>query len=84
MTLRVERERNGETTCVVDVPRWDFDWQQFYFYEQELDVQPGDIFRLRCVYDTRGDTETIGFGEGTGDEMCLAGFYLTPPLVGSD
>jgi hypothetical protein len=80
-TLRVERERAGATTCVVDVPRWDFDWQQFYFYEEPLDARRGDVFRLRCTFDTTMDREPVRWGEGTEDEMCLAGFYFSPPLL---
>ena len=80
--MRVERARSSDNSCVVDVPRWDFNWQQFYFYESAIDVAPGDIFKLRCSFDTRGASGDITWGEGTADEMCLAGFYLTPPVLG--
>lgn len=74
--LRVERERAGATSCIVDVPAWDFHWQQFYFYDQPIDAKAGDQFRLACDYDTRGRAAETTWGEGTGDEMCLAGFYV--------
>lgn len=78
-SLRVERDRAGQTTCVTSVPRWDFGWQRFYFYDGEpVDAQPGDVFRIRCDYSTQGRTEPVGWGEGTADEMCLAGFYFLP------
>jgi hypothetical protein len=75
-TLYVERERAGSTSCVVNVPAWDFHWQQFYFYEQPIDAVAGDLFRISCTYDTRGRTTETVWGEGTEDEMCLAGFYF--------
>jgi hypothetical protein len=75
-SLRVERIRDGEASCVADVPRWDFHWQQFYFYQQPIDIEPGDVARITCDFDTRGQSDVVTWGEGTRDEMCLAGFYF--------
>jgi hypothetical protein len=75
--MRVDRIRGADTSCIVDVPRWSFHWQEFHFYDQPIDVRPGDVARITCTYDTTGRTKTTTFGEGTEDEMCLAGFYLT-------
>ena len=77
--LRVERERGGEggaRECFLDVPKWDFDGQQFYFYTTPLLVEVGDRVNLTCTYDTTTRTATVTWGEGTDDEMCLAGFYI--------
>lgn len=40
----------------------------------------GDVMRTRCTWKNPGDT-TIGFGEGTGDEMCFdfIGYYPNIP-----
>ena len=64
---------------MVDVPSYSFAWQQFYFYEEPITIPFGESgqFDIRCGYDTRGATKTVHFGEGTGDEMCLNGFYVT-------
>ena len=78
-TLRVERTRVGYTTCVLDVPRWDFHWQRFYEYATPIDVKPFDIVTITCGYDTTTRQTTVTWGEGTDDEMCLVGFYLTMP-----
>ncbi|MEM6989119.1 MAG: hypothetical protein AAF721_01435 [Myxococcota bacterium] len=75
-TLRVER-LTPEPTCLIDVPRWDFDFQRFYFFAEPMVAMPGDRFRLTCNYDTSQRTEAVEWGEGTEDEMCLAGFYFT-------
>jgi hypothetical protein len=76
-SLKVERIRDGESSCVVDVPRWNFHWQEFFFYERPIDVVRGDIARITCTYDTRTRSSTTKWGEGTDDEMCIAGFYVT-------
>jgi hypothetical protein len=78
-TLRVELQRDGASSCMVNVPDYSFSWQQFYFYENPLIIAaggPGDI-QIDCHYDSIGMRDTVHFGEGTGDEMCLAGFYIT-------
>ncbi|MFT3843228.1 MAG: hypothetical protein QM723_39960 [Myxococcaceae bacterium] len=76
-TMRVERARGASTECLVDVPHWDFHWQQFYFYQQPFDVVPGDAVTLECGFDTSSSDTEVKWGEGTSDEMCLAGFYVT-------
>lgn len=41
--------------CLLQTPRWDFQWQQGYDYAADLDalprVHPGDSVSLRCTYD---------------------------------
>jgi hypothetical protein len=77
-TLRLNRlPRDGDRECLADVPRWDFNWQQFYFYDRPVRLVPGDRVRVECVYDTRSRTDTVRWGEGTEDEMCLAFLYVT-------
>jgi hypothetical protein len=77
-SLRVEVDELTGTSCLVNVPAWDFNWQQFYFYDEPVVIEPGPtLFRIACGYDTRGQTETVHWGEGTGDEMCIAAFYVT-------
>jgi hypothetical protein len=63
-------------TCLVDIPQWDFHWQQFFFYQQPLTVPASTSVKLTCTWDNPTD-KTIVWGEGTEDEMCLSYFYLT-------
>jgi hypothetical protein len=42
-----------------------------------LDLRAGDVVKITCGYDTSSRTTETTWGEGTADEMCLAGFYLT-------
>jgi hypothetical protein len=80
-TLRFEvKHEDGSVECLNNVSQWDFHWQQTYFYEAPVIIKPTDSLRLRCTFNTSDDTEPVVFGEGTEDEMCLMGTYITSPL----
>jgi hypothetical protein len=76
-TLRVEAEASGETRCMVDVDRWDFHWQNAWWYDEPLTLGAVSSLSIRCGYDTSTRTEITTWGEGTSDEMCISYFYLT-------
>jgi hypothetical protein len=77
--LHLELDHAGTTQCLIDVPRWDFNWQQGYFYDTApLAAAGGDTVRISCTFDTTSRTATTTFGEGTNDEMCLAFVYVSP------
>ena len=76
-TLTLAAERDGASRCMADVPRWDFDWQQMYFYTAPFYLYPDETLRLSCAFDTTGDFDEVRWGEGTEDEMCLAGLLVT-------
>jgi hypothetical protein len=75
-SLKVEHTSGAGTSCMLDVPDWDFHWQQFYFYEKPVAITATDSFAISCHYDTMGQTKTVTWGEGTADEMCLNFFYM--------
>ncbi|MCA9488331.1 MAG: monooxygenase [Myxococcales bacterium] len=76
-SIRLDDTRDGATTCLADVPRWDFNWQRSYFYREPIQLEPTDELRVSCRYDTSGDTEPVPFGESTEDEMCVFGALVT-------
>ncbi|MDP2311581.1 MAG: hypothetical protein Q8P41_01645 [Pseudomonadota bacterium] len=51
------------TECLVQTPRWDFNWQRGYAYDAPLDEVPvlrgGDTLRLRCTYDNTLDNPGV-------------------------
>ncbi len=66
-----------ESGTLIDIPAWDFHWQQAYFYEEPVQLPPSvGRLQLTCVWDNPTQ-RTVRWGEGTGDEMCLAYLYLT-------
>lgn len=81
-SLQVLR-KDGTTDCGLYIPRWDFNWQGGYKLDQPITVNPGDQLSLTCEWDNtqanqpfvNGEqmpAKNIYWGEGTGDEMCLA------------
>jgi hypothetical protein len=73
---QVHVQRGGDT-CMLDLDGWSFHWQHMYWYAQPFTVTKGETLRVTCRYDTSDDTTTIGWGEGTEDEMCLAYLYVS-------
>lgn len=81
--IKVELTRaNGDTECVIDMPKWDFNWQQTYRFVEPLEVQKGDVFKLTCNFDNSAENQAVvdgerieprdvHWGDGTLDEMCL-------------
>ncbi len=70
--------------CLVDIPRWDFNWQQQYNFldDEGVYARIGDAIRLECIYDNSAGNQPVvdgksieprevHWGEGTLDEMCL-------------
>lgn len=77
-SLLVEKRAIPDTTqCLVTIPRWDFNWQQFFFFANPVLMSGTDTARLTCTYDTSTRTSPVMWGEGTQDEMCLNFFYVT-------
>ncbi len=76
-SMHAEILREPQEACLVDVPAWDFNWQQMYFFDQPLYLNPTDTLKISCRYDTSEDTTPVVWGDGTEDEMCLLGVYVT-------
>ena len=62
--------------CLVDIPSWDFHWQQTYFFGSPLHLTVGTQLSLSCTWDNP-TASTVVWGEKTTDEMCLNYFYAT-------
>ncbi len=76
--LRVEHlpHDSTESQCLIDVPRWNFNWQLSYFFETPITISSLDSLRITCTYDTRDRTLPVTWGEGTQDEMCINFLYV--------
>jgi hypothetical protein len=62
--------------CLIDIPDWDFHWQQLYFFAQPVAVTAGTRLELSCTWSNPG-SRVVTWGEGTADEMCLVYLYAT-------
>lgn len=77
-SLRLLRQ-DGTTGCVLEIPRWDFNWQDSYRLVHPIRVEPGDRLLLECHWNNASGSRDINWGEGTGDEMCLGILYVSAP-----
>ena len=72
---------------LLDIPRWDFHWQNAYTLARAVQAEPGDVVRVTCRHDVskrhhvrHGVPTTpryVLWGEGTTDEMCLGILQVT-------
>ena len=93
-SIRVDlAQPTGTTECLVNIPNWNFHWQQAYWYVAPLRTQalgPGRTTQttLRCGYDNSQANQPVidgmqaaphdlHWGEGSDDEMCLDYHYVT-------
>jgi hypothetical protein len=67
----------GDIDCLLDVPRWDFDWQLSYAFSEPKVVTPDDKLGIECRWDNSGNPDDLAWGDGTGDEMCLGIFFAS-------
>lgn len=91
LTATIERDGGGEE-CLLDIPRWDFDWQQSYRLPEQIRIEPGDGIRLLCAYDNSPANQAfidgvqrepvdVTWGEGTYDEMCMLYMTIVTPYA---
>lgn len=69
----------GDPTCLLEIPRYDFNWQQAYRFSEPVLFEPGDQLRLACEWNNEASEQGRNWGDGTDDEMCLGVFYVTTP-----
>lgn len=88
---RYELVRSGETTTLLDVPRYDFNWQLLYRYREPLSVSAGDMIRFTSWYDNSDGnpanpdpTKTVRWGPQTYEEMQVGyvEYYIPGESIG--
>ena len=86
---KLELLRGGKSTVLLEIPRWDFHWQNGYFLAEPIPVQAGDVLRHTCTYDNSPEHQPVVngvqrqpryvvWGERSFDEMCVTVFGFTP------
>ena len=71
----------GKPETLIDIPEWDYNWQEVYFLKEPLKVPAGTRFEIEAVFDNSAANPKnpsdppvdVRFGEQTTDEM-LFGF----------
>jgi hypothetical protein len=50
--------------CLLETPRWDFNWQRSYVYDTSIEnapeLRPGDTVQIRCTYDNTLENPFVG------------------------
>lgn len=70
-----------DSVMILDIPAWDFHWQDRYQLIEPLQVSRGDNIRMTCTWDNTlsENPRYVVWGEGTEDEMCFATLMLLEP-----
>lgn len=76
-SFQMVKQHNNEEECIIEIPRWDFDWQYFYFLEEGVTLSPGDRVETRYYFDTRNTDQVTNWGDRTDDEMAITYVFVT-------
>ncbi|MBI1248997.1 redoxin domain-containing protein [bacterium] len=76
---------DGTTQELVDVPQWDFNWQEEYVYADPIKLPKGTVLKVVASYDNSSENpsnpnyppQQVTFGEETTDEMLYCFFLVT-------
>jgi mono/diheme cytochrome c family protein len=78
---------DGKTETLLDIPRYDFNWQLRYDYKQPKLIPRGSTLTITAVYDNSTEnkanpdpTKLVKWGSQTVDEMMLGYFEYFVPL----
>ena len=86
-------EPDGTEQCLIDIPEWDFAWQQFYMLEEDsfVSLNANHSLEMQCTYDNSAENQPIingvqepptqvHWGDNTLDEMCITYLVLMQSL----
>ena len=75
---------DGTSEVVLDVPRYDFNWQTYYFFTKPLEITPGTKLKSMAWYDNSATNKSnpdasidVKWGDQTWEEMQYTGFLYT-------
>jgi hypothetical protein len=82
------QRKDGARECVLDIPRWQFDWQLPYALAAPKTINPGDQLVVECHWDNSAEHQPFvngvrqtskdrNWGPNTSDEMCVGGVYFS-------
>lgn len=77
---------DGGSRVVLDVPRYDFNWQTYYFFATPLEIPAGGKLKSVAWYDNSAGnphnpdaTKDVRWGDQTWEEMQYTGFLYSIP-----
>lgn len=89
--FELRARRGGETEVLLSVPRYDFNWQHTYEFDEALPLDGVDALEIVARFDNSAGNpanpdpaETVMWGEQTWEEMALAFFEVARPVGGDE
>lgn len=80
------QQPDGSSTMILDVPRYDFNWQTYYMFATPLDMPAGSKIISRAWYDNSASNKSnpdaskdVKWGDQTWEEMQYSGMLYTIP-----
>jgi tetratricopeptide (TPR) repeat protein len=81
---------DGSTQPLIDIPKWDFNWQDDYRYRDPLRLPAGTRIDMRFVYDNSSANalnphdppKRVRFGNRSTDEMATLTLQVVPKRAG--
>lgn len=77
---------DGTSQLVLDVPRYDFNWQTYYFFKNPIDIPAGGKLVSTAWYDNSvtnkhnpDASKDVKWGDQTWEEMQYTGYMYTVP-----
>jgi hypothetical protein len=78
---------DGTKKIVLDVPRYDFQWQTYYMFKEPLEVPKGSKLISSAWYDNSATNKsnpdpkvTVKWGDQTWEEMQYTGLLFSPAI----
>jgi hypothetical protein len=76
---------DGSIRRLIEIERWNFNWQGLYMFDQPLDVPAGTVLSVAATYDNspanprnpNRPPKPVSVGEATTDEMCVGVVAVT-------
>lgn len=76
---------NKEREVLIDIPEWNYNWQDEYYYERPIRLKAGTRLVVEAVFDNSASNPSnpssppkrVTWGEETTDEMLFCFFLLT-------
>ncbi len=66
-STRISVMRQGGEDCMLDIPRWDFNWQATYTFTEPRRVDPGDAIFMECRWDNSAENQPFVNVDTDGD-----------------
>ncbi|MBT8491759.1 MAG: monooxygenase, partial [Deltaproteobacteria bacterium] len=74
--------------CLLEIPDWDFDWQDTYMFKEPIRLGANDLLQIECEWDNSPENQPdlgdgpqpprdLAWGEGSTDEMCFGTIMIT-------